>query len=81
LISRETALSMVGMSLGLTLMIESDLGGLPEDVVAIPVAGSDDETLVPLTAYRDPSNDNPPLRRLWSFLRTRYVDPARLAAE
>jgi DNA-binding transcriptional LysR family regulator len=37
-ISRETALSMVGMGLGITLMIESDLGRLPEGVVAVPLA-------------------------------------------
>lgn len=81
MISRETALSMVGMSLGLTLMIESDLGGLPEGVVAVPLAGGDGDTLVPLTAYRDASNDNPPLRRLWSFLKRRYVEPDGVAAE
>lgn len=81
LISRETALSMVGMSLGLTLMLESGLGRLPQGVVAIPLASSDGETLIPLTAYRDPSNDNPPLRRLWSFLKRGYAESGRAAAE
>lgn len=80
-ISRETALSMVGMGLGLTLMIESGLGRLPQGVVAVPLAGADDEALIPLTAYRDPSNDNPPLRRLWSFLKRGYVDSGWVAAE
>lgn len=78
-ISRETVLSMVGMGLGLTLMIESALGSLPQGVVAIPLAAGD-QALVPLTAYRDPSNDNPPLRRFWSFLKRGYVDTARVVA-
>src|SRR3546814_9912671 len=50
LISRETALSMVGMGLGIALMIESDLGRLPEGVVAVPLASEADDALVPLTA-------------------------------
>lgn len=75
-ISRETALSMVGMGLGITLMIESDLGRLPEGVVAVPLASEADDALVPLTAYRDPGNDNPPLRRFWSLLKSGYVEPS-----
>ncbi len=74
LISRETALSMVGMGLGIALMIESDLGRLPEGVVAVPLVSEADDALVPLTAYRDPGNDNPPLRRFWSFLKSGYVE-------
>jgi hypothetical protein len=31
---------------------------------------------VPLTAYRDPGNDNPPLRRFWSLLKSGYVEPS-----
>ncbi|WP_091738396.1 LysR family transcriptional regulator [Phenylobacterium immobile] len=76
LISRETALSMVGMGLGIALMIESDLGRLPEGVVAVPLGSGADDALVPLTAYRDPGNDNPPLRRFWSFLKSGYVEPS-----
>lgn len=75
-IGRETAQSMVGMELGVTLMIESDLGSLPKNVTAVPLAGSDEDTLVSLTAYRDPSNDNPSLRRFWSFLKKSYAEPA-----
>ena len=35
-----------------------------------------DDALVPLTAYRDPGNDNPPLRRFWSLLKSGYVEPS-----
>lgn len=81
LISRETALSMVAMGLGLTLLLESALGRLPQGVIAIPLAVGGGEMLIPLTAYRDPRNDNPPLRRLWSFFKRRYVETGVLAAE
>jgi DNA-binding transcriptional LysR family regulator len=73
-ISRETVLAMVGMGFGVSLMIESDLGRQPETVVTVPIDGDDeDDGYVALTAYRDPRNDNPPLRRFWSLLKASYA--------
>ncbi len=72
--SRETLRALVALGHGLALMIESDLGQLSSDVVAIPLCGAEGLTRERLTAYRDSGNDNPPLRRFWSMLRSRYSE-------
>ncbi len=72
--SRETLRALVALGHGLAVMIESDLGQIAPDVVAIPLRDAEGFTLERLTAYRDPSNDNPPLRRFWSLLKSRYSE-------
>ncbi len=72
--SRETLQALVALGHGVALMIESDLGITTPEVVAIPLQDNDGPTLEPLTAYRDPGNDNPPLRRFWSLLKSRYSE-------
>jgi DNA-binding transcriptional LysR family regulator len=73
-IARDTIMTMVEMGFGLSLLLESDLGMLPRTLVARPLVGDERLTRVPLTAYRDPMNDNPPLRRFWSLLKHRYAE-------
>jgi DNA-binding transcriptional LysR family regulator len=77
-VSLETLLSMVGLGLGVSLITESDLGRGPDTVAAIPLTEDAGAVSVPLTAYRDPKNDNPALRRFWSLLKGRY-SPGRPA--
>lgn len=72
--SRETLHALVSLGHGVALMIDSDLGHKPADVVAIPLHDQSGPTLEWLTAYRDPGNDNPPLRRYWSLLKSRYSE-------
>lgn len=72
--TRETLRALVALGHGLAVMIESDLGQIAPDVVAIPLRDALGLTLERLTAYRDPSNDNPPLRRFWSMLKSRYSE-------
>jgi len=71
-VSRETIFSMVGMGFGVSLTISSSLDRRPAGVVAVPLMSERQPVQVPFTAYRDPGNDNPPLRRFWSLLKTRY---------
>lgn len=73
--SRETLQALVSLGHGVALMIESDLGHRPDGVVAIPLYDQRGPTMERLTAYRDSGNDNPPLRRYWSLLRSRYTGP------
>lgn len=73
-VNRDTLLTLVAMGRGIALMIESDLGYLPPGVVAIPLAQGGRRTREVLTAYRDPGNDNPALRRFWSLLKSHYSD-------
>ncbi|MEQ7155134.1 LysR family transcriptional regulator [Brevundimonas aurifodinae] len=75
-ISREMILSLVSMGFGNSILLESDVGNLPDNVVARPLEGEPSDVLIDLTAYRDPSNDNPSLRRFWSLLKSRYADRA-----
>ena len=70
----ESLLAMVSLGFGLSVMTESELGRLPDNLVAIPLAG--DGALAPMVAYRDPSNANPPVRRFWSMLKRRYAAPS-----
>jgi DNA-binding transcriptional LysR family regulator len=72
-VNRDTLLTLVAMGSGVAVMIESDLGCLPTGAVAVPLYDADGPTKELLTAYRDPGNDNPPLRRFWSLLRSSYV--------
>ena len=74
-VSRETIFSMVSMGFGISLMIDSGLGRRPPGVVAVPLMRDHQGAQVQFTAYRDPGNDNPPLRRFWSLLKTRYSVP------
>jgi DNA-binding transcriptional LysR family regulator len=74
-VSRETIFSMVSMGFGVSLMIDSGLGRCPSGVVAVPLMRDHQGAQVQFTAYRDPGNDNPPLRRFWSLLKTRYSVP------
>ncbi len=74
-VSRETIFSMVGMGFGVSLTISSSLAWRPPGVVAVPLMSEREPIQVPFTAYRDPGNDNPPLRRFWSMLKIRYASP------
>lgn len=74
-VNRDTLLTLVAMGRGVAMMIESDLGHLPTGVVAVPLVDASGRTRELLTAYRDPGNDNPPLRRFWSLLKSRYSEP------
>ncbi len=67
-------MTLVAMGNGVAVMIESDLGNLPPGVVAVPLKDAKGATMEMLTAYRDPGNDNPPLRRFWSLLKSRYSE-------
>ena len=73
-VNRDTLLTLVAMGRGVAMMIESDLGYLPGGAVAVPLVDGNGRTRELLTAYRDPGNDNPPLRRFWSMLKSRYSD-------
>lgn len=73
-VNRDTLLTLVAMGRGVAVMIESDLGYLPAGVVAIPLHEPEGPTRERLTAYRDPGNDNPALRRFWSLLKSRYAE-------
>jgi DNA-binding transcriptional LysR family regulator len=73
-INRDTLLSLVAMGRGIALMIESDLGLVPSGVVLVPLIDESGPTRELLTAYRDPGNDNPALRRFWSLLKSRYSE-------
>ena len=73
-VNRDTLLTLVAMGRGVAMMIESDLGHLPSGAVAVPLVDANGRTREVLTAYRDPSNDNPPLRRFWSLLKSRYSE-------
>lgn len=73
-VNRDTLLTLVAMGSGVAVMIESDLGNLPAGAVAVPLHDADGPTKELLTAYRDPGNDNPPLRRFWSMLKSRYSE-------
>ena len=73
-VNRDTLLTLVAMGRGVAMMIESDLGHLPIGAVAVPLADANGRTSEMLTAYRDPGNDNPPLRRFWSMLKSRYAE-------
>ena len=73
-VNRDTLLTLVAMGRGVAIMIESDLGHLPTGAVAMPLVDADGRTREMLTAYRDPGNDNPPLRRFWSLLKSRYSE-------
>lgn len=72
--TRETLRALVALGHGVAVMIESDLGQIAPDVVAIPLGDAEGLTRERLTAYRDPGNDNPPLRRYWSLLKSRYSE-------
>ena len=73
-VNRDTLLTLVVMGRGVAVMIESDLGHLPTGAVAVPLVDATGRTRERLTAYRDPGNDNPPLRRFWSLLKSRYSE-------
>ncbi|NIJ08720.1 DNA-binding transcriptional LysR family regulator [Sphingomonas vulcanisoli] len=73
-VNRDTLLTLVAMGRGVAMMIESDLGHLPDGAVAVPLVGATGRTREMLTAYRHPGNDNPPLRRFWSMLKSRYSE-------
>ena len=73
-VNRDTLLTLVAIGRGVAMMIESDLGSLPAGTVAVPLVDANGLTRELLTAYRDPSNDNPPLRRFWSLLKSRYSE-------
>lgn len=73
-VNRDTLLTLVAMGSGVAVMIESDLGNLPIGAVAVPLHDEEGPTMESLTAYRDPGNDNPPLRRFWSMLKSRYSE-------
>lgn len=71
-VSRATMYQMISLGLGIALAMDSDLATIPEGVVIVPLLDDDGEALAPFTAYRDPTNDNPALRRFWSDLKKRY---------
>ena len=73
-VNRDTLLTLVAMGRGVAMMIESDLGHLPTGTVAVPLVDANGPTREMLTAYRDPRNDNPPMRRFWSLLKSRYSE-------
>ena len=73
-VNRDTLLTLVVMGRSVAVMIESDLGHLPTGAVAVPLVDATGRTREMLTAYRDPGNDNPPLRRFWSLLKSRYSE-------
>ncbi len=73
-VNRDTLLALVAMGRGVAIMIDSDLGQLPAGTVAVPLADANGLTRELLTAYRDPGNDNPLLRRFWSLLKSRYSE-------
>lgn len=84
-VNRETLLSMVSLGFGLAILTESDLGARPDGVVCLPLDEAGAPVTTPLTAYRDPQNDNPALRRFWGLLGRRRLSaespPARSRAE
>jgi DNA-binding transcriptional LysR family regulator len=73
-VSRHTMYQMISMGLGIALVMDSDLTNVPNGVAIVPLHDEDGETRAPFSAYRDPNNDNPALRRFWSELKKRYGD-------
>lgn len=78
-VNRETLLSMVSLGFGLAFLIESDMGLRPEGVICLPLDEEGVAATTLMTAYRDPKNDNPALRRFWSLLKRQRPpdDPLR----
>ncbi|QUD90138.1 LysR family transcriptional regulator [Phenylobacterium montanum] len=65
----QSLFAMVRLGLGLALATESEVIVLPSGLVAAPLLEHGEAVTIPVCAYRDGGNDNPPARRLWASLR------------
>lgn len=71
--SRETILSILGGSSAMTIVCEGSTGARYPDVVYKPIHGEQGPALTSYSGYWRDDNLNPALRRLLSFIKTRFA--------
>jgi DNA-binding transcriptional LysR family regulator len=71
--SRETVLSILGGSLGVSIVCEGSTGALYPDVVYRPIHGEQGPALTGYSGCWRDDNSNPALRRFLGFIKDRYA--------
>ncbi len=71
--SRESILSILGGGLGLSIVCEGATGARYPDVVYRPIHGEQGPALIGYSGYWRTDNSNPALKRLLTFVRSRYA--------
>lgn len=71
--SRETVLSMLGVSSGVSIVCEGSTGALYPDVVYRPIHGEQGPALTGFSAYWCEDNINPTIHRFLGFIKSRYA--------
>jgi DNA-binding transcriptional LysR family regulator len=71
--SRETVLSVLGGSAGVSVVCEGSTGARYPDVVYRPIHGEQGPALNGYSGYWRDDNDNPTLRRFLGFIKARYA--------
>ena len=71
--SRETVLSILGGSLGVSIVCEGSTGAHYPDVVYRPVHGEQGPALIGYSGYWRDDNGNPALHRFLGFIKSRYA--------
>lgn len=72
-VSRESILSLLGVGLGISLVCEGATGARYPEVVYCPVFGEQGPALIPYSGCWREDNANPALKRLLTFVRSRYA--------
>lgn len=78
--SRETILSILGVSAGMSIVCEGSTGTRYPEVVYRPVHGEQGPALTGYAGHWRDDNQNPALRRFLSFIKTRYALPFDITA-
>ena len=71
--SRETVLSILGGSSGVSIVCEGSTGAIYPDVVYRPIHGEQGPALTGYSGCWRDDNGNPALRRFLGFIKTRYA--------
>ena len=71
--SRETVLSILGGSSGVSIVCEGSTGAHYPDVVYRPIHGEQGQALIGYSGCWHDDNSNPALRRFLGFIKARYA--------
>lgn len=71
--SRETVLSVLGGSSGVSIVCEGSTGNRYPDVVFRPIHGEQGPALTGYSGFWRDDNGNPALRRFLAFIKSRYA--------